>query len=98
MAVSLKTNTFYDTRTRREIEVHSIKVTKSNKKGVTELVDGKLVEHKNGDDWHIEFESTVNGRPKKWSLVPGIFVFRTGTSKRWQVLWTKQFNDRFKIA
>lgn len=95
MAVSTKTSRFMD-RGYRPIDVHSVTVTKSNKKGAAACFGGTLVEHKDGE-FHIDLRTVINGKPVTCIVRAGDIVFTTGMNTRWQVLSKKNFNKRFTV-
>ena len=93
MAVKLKTINTPD-RGKRPIDVHFIRLTKSNKKGISELVDGFVRVYSDGS-LTIGFDSVYNGETH-WVVVhKGDYVFRTAKNKRWQVANRADFLKRF---
>jgi hypothetical protein len=101
MAVKTKSISTRDVHSRNSTSVvHYVKLTKSNKKGVAELVGGQLIEHKgrNVGDFHIFLKSTVNGKPRTLNLESGDIVFRTGKNTRWQSGTRESLKKRFPNA
>jgi ribosomal protein L31 len=97
MAVSLKTTVFKDESNGNRVEVHSIKVNKSNRKGVKTLIGGTSIQDQADGSFYIPLLTKVNGVLKTIDVRSGDFVFRTGKNKRWQVLSTPEFNKRFSF-
>lgn len=86
MAVTLKTTYLED--------ISYIRLNKSNRKGIAELVGGKVEDHDDGT-FFVVFDGIVN-RQKRWLVIHrGDFVFRTGKSKRFQVASREKFLKRF---
>ena len=80
--------------------VHYIKVGKGNRKGTAETIGGQLYDHlghKTGD-FHIVLKTRVNGKDKTINVTADDVVFRTETSKRWQVITKAGFKKRFPEA
>lgn len=77
--------------------VHYVKITKSNKKGAAAAIGGTLHEHAGhkAGDFHIELKTVRNDRPAVFHVEAGQIVFRTGTSKRWQVGDAQTLAKRF---
>lgn len=79
-----------------DLDVHAVKVNRSNKKGVTNLIGGQLHLESDGD-FHIVLKTKVNGKPRTVQVGPGEWVFWTGSKKtRWQVASNAGFLKRFK--
>lgn len=104
MATAFKTITTKDTNSggkgTPKREVHFAKIGKVNRKKIAQEIGGVLVDHLGHPvgDFHIQLETKVNGKVKDLSLEKNDVVFRTGTSKRWQVITLKGFNRRFPDA
>lgn len=100
MAVSTKTTRFRD-RSGREIDVHHISLTKSNRKGTSEAVGGTLVLNiaRGGEEvsWRVEVPTKVNGKDVLGMAYSGDIIFRTGQSQRWQIASKKEFSKRFSV-
>ena len=78
--------------------VHYIKLGKGNRKGTAQTIGGTLYDHlgnKTAGDFHIVLVTKINNVVKTVNLEAGDVVFRTGTSKRWQVITLKGFKRRF---
>ena len=104
MAVSTKTIKTKDLNSGRggqpKREVHYIKVGKGNRKGTAETIGGELFDHlgHKAGDFHIVLKTRINGKEQSVKITAGDVVFRTGTSKRWQVITLKGFKRRFPEA
>jgi hypothetical protein len=81
-------------------QVHFAKVGKMNRTKVAQEIGGTLVDHLGHPtgDFHINLTTRVNGKERTLSLEKDHVVFRTGTSKRWQVITKTGFNRRFPDA
>lgn len=96
MAVTPRTAEYWDTKSKKMIEVHSVQLNKSNKKGVAELIDGKVIDTPAG--FRVDFRTKVSDKSVLIMAVRNDRIFRTGKNKRWQVLDTAGFNKRFKLS
>lgn len=98
MAVTTKKILTHDTIGNKMTQnVHYLVVNKGNRKGAAELIGGQLLDHPEfeGGWFHIVLPTKVNGEPRMINVETGDVVFRTGESKRWQVLPKDRFKKRF---
>lgn len=84
----------------KKTTVHYIKVNKTNKKGSSEAIGGKLLEHfgHKAGDFHILLPTTISGKKVTVHVEAGHIVFRTNDNKRWQVGTAESLKKRFPDA